>query len=335
MATLSFYARAVSTSANNAYINVKTTSQVPVTELVFSQTTSPISLDYLGKTPDPDTTLTINNVVTPFTISFSGALPFDNKFASVNGIDLRGQSVAVITTAGGAKFMFLTDPDTSFLTMLEFPNGAASLTGFTNSGNPLILCFASGTWIATPDGERRVETLAPGDPVLTVEGESVPLRWIAHRHLSPDELAAWPDLRPIRIPRDHFGPGLPNRALRVSPQHRIRLEGWWVELLFGAEQVLVPARHLLGGGITQPDDGRRVDYYHLLFDRHEIVLSNGLPTESYQPSARAVDGLDAAVRAEFLRLFGGTARVHFLSRPDAAPTLRAHEGRTLARSMVA
>lgn len=329
MATLSFYARGVSQTANNAYVNILNTNTVPVTELVFSQS-GPITLDYLNGAPDPDTTLYINNVEMSFVVNFSGTLPNTNKFSNVNGIDLRGQQIVVITASNGVSYIFLTDPNASFLTMLSFPNGAASLNGFTNVGPPLILCFARGTWIATPFGERRVESLEPGDLVLNAEGEPVRLRWVAHRRMTPEELQAHPELRPIRIPPNRFGPGLPNRALRVSPQHRIRLDGWQVELLFGAEQILVPARHLLGGGITQPDDGRAVDYYHLLFDRHEIVLSNGLPTESYQPSQRAVDGLDEAVRTEFLRLFGAEAQLHFLNRPDACPSLKSHEGRALA-----
>lgn len=330
MATLSFYARGVNATANNAYVNVLNTNRVPVTELVFSQATSPIALDYLNGAPDPDTELFINGVQMSFVVEFSGLLPDTNKFTNVNGLDLRGQKVAVIKASNGIQYVFLTDPDATFLTMLAFPNGATTLIAYTDGGDPLILCFAKGTWIATPFGERRVESLQPGDLVLNAEGEAVRLRWVAHRVMTREELARNPELRPIRIPADHFGPGLPNRALRVSPQHRIRLDGWQVELLFGTDRILVPAKHLLGGGITQPDDGRNVEYYHLLFDRHEIVLSNGLPSESYQPSQRAVDGLDALMREEFLQLFGREAQLHLLSRPDACPSLKSHEGRALA-----
>ena len=335
MATLSFCARGVNPNARNSYANLRPTAQVPVTELVFVQDTAPISLDYLGGATDPDTQLFINNVEYSFAIEFSGLLPMDSALADVNGQDLRGQEIAVISASNGVKYLFLTDPDTAFLTMYEFPNGGRSLTAYVDTGDPLILCFCKGTWIATPYGERRVESLRTGDLVTTRDGRTVPLRWVAHRVVTAAELAAHPDIRPIRIPPDRFGPGLPHRALRVSPQHRIWLQGWQVELLFGADQVLVPAKHLLGGGITQPDDGREVEYYHLMFDQHEIVLSNGLPSESYQPSQRAVNGLDAAVRDEFLALFGQTAEVSHLTRPDAALSLRAHESRALARLIAA
>jgi hypothetical protein len=335
MATISFYARGVNTNAGNQYLNVRPVAQVPVTELVFVQATSPVSLDYMNGAPDPDTQLFINNVEYSFIVRFSGSLPNDSKYADVNGVDLRGVNIVVVTASNGVTYVFPTDPNVTFLTMLAFPGGGSSLDGYTTSGDPIILCFAKGTWIATPYGERRVESLVAGDLVTTLDGRAVPLRWIAHGALSQEELAAQPDLWPVRIAKGHFGADMPNRPLFVSPQHRVLLGGWQVELLFGTDQVLVPAKHLLGGGVSQPEPRGTVEYYHLLCDAHEVLLSNGLPTESYQPSLRAVNGLDDGLRGEFMQLFGQRATVHTLSRADAALSLRAHEGRALARVLAA
>lgn len=45
---------------------------------------------------------------------------------------------------------------------------------------PSVPCFACGTLIATPDGERPVETLAIGDLVTTMNG-TAPVRWIGRK----------------------------------------------------------------------------------------------------------------------------------------------------------
>lgn len=46
-----------------------------------------------------------------------------------------------------------------------------------------------------------------------------------------------------------------------------------------------------------------VTYVHLLFDRHEIVVANGVPSESFHPESPALDTLSERSRDEFFRLF--------------------------------
>lgn len=50
-----------------------------------------------------------------------------------------------------------------------------------------------------------------------------------------------------------------------------------------------------------------VRYVHLLFDRHQLVLSNGAWTESFQPCDRTLGAMGNAARAEVLELFPGLA----------------------------
>jgi hypothetical protein len=47
----------------------------------------------------------------------------------------------------------------------------------------------------------------------------------------------------------------------------------------------------------------RVTYCHLLFERHEVVFSNGLPSESFFPGHFALEGLAAVAAAELDALF--------------------------------
>jgi hypothetical protein len=119
----------------------------------------------------------------------------------------------------------------------------------------------------------------------------------------------------------------------VSPQHRVLIEGARAELLFGEPEVLVPAKHLIGqtdATRALPQDG--VTYVHILFDEHQVVLSDGLWTESFQPATRTLDAMEDEVRDEILAIFP-----ELVADADAFPaarlSLKAHEARVLlARS---
>lgn len=205
--------------------------------------------------------------------------------------------------------------------------GGQPATAATDYATPP--CFTPSTRIDTPAGPRTVEALRPGDLVLTRDHGAQPLRWTGRVRLSPAELAAAPRFRPVRIAAGAFGPGLPERPLTVSPQHRMLVEGPRCELLFGAAEVLVAALHLAGqpGVAVDPAPGG-VTYLHLMFDRHEIIRAEGAWTESLH--AGALDRLHfaPAARAELLALFPELAA----ARPRGAlarPALRAWEARLL------
>jgi hypothetical protein len=124
--------------------------------------------------------------------------------------------------------------------------------------------------------------------------------------------------------------------LRVSPQHRLALADTRAELWFGAPDVLVPAALLVDGARVAIDlDCGEVTYHHLLFDRHEIVVSNGLPSESLHPGDVALRGFGAESRREILALFPGLRTGDLGAWSGARPTLRAHEARLLGAGVVA
>ncbi|MDQ7263418.1 Hint domain-containing protein [Paracoccus sp. PS-1] len=174
-------------------------------------------------------------------------------------------------------------------------------------------CFTPGTLIETGLGPRPVETLAAGDLVLTRDHGLRPLRWIGGPQLDPARLDLQPNLRPILIAGGALGPGLPARDLVVSPQHRILLRSAIARRMFGTEEILVAARQLTAlPGIRPLHPAGGVTYLHLLFDRHELVLSNGCWTESLLTGPQALIGLSSAARREIFALFPGL--------PDGAPT---------------
>ncbi len=181
-------------------------------------------------------------------------------------------------------------------------------------------CFTDGVLIRTAEGARPVETLGPGDLVWTADGGPKPLRLLLSRRVDAGALAADPSLAPILIRAGALGQGRPARDMRVSPQHRILVSDWRSALHWGAEEVLVPARALVDGARVVVDpSAREVVYHHLVFDRHEIVESEGILSESYLPGAQTLGGLTFAER---LAAVG-------VGRP-ARPGVRRTEGALLA-----
>ena len=138
----------------------------------------------------------------------------------------------------------------------------------TQSYDFTALCYLAGTHIHTPSGERRIETLAIGDEITTIDGTQR-LRWIG-RHSYPRAVAG-PWVSPIRISTDAFGQGLPHRDLLVSPWHAI---------LFG--DVMLRAVDLVNGStITQEFPGMVAHYLNLEFEAPTIIYAEGVAAESY------------------------------------------------------
>ncbi|TCP62419.1 Ca2+-binding RTX toxin-like protein [Rhodovulum bhavnagarense] len=163
------------------------------------------------------------------------------------------------------------------------------------SGFETIICFAKGTHIMTPRGERPIEELRPDDMVLTADNGPQPLRWIDSR-----SVPAKGRLTPIRIRAGLFGN---RRDLVVSPQHRMLYEGYRAQLLFGDNQVLVPAAHLVDHHQVLEEPGGEVTYFHMMFDRHEIVFAEGARSESFHPGHVGLDAVRGPAREELFRIF--------------------------------
>jgi hypothetical protein len=192
----------------------------------------------------------------------------------------------------------------------------------------MILCFTAGTRIDTPHGPRRVEDLCAGDAVVTLDNGVQPLLWTGGSDHTVADLCDRDRLRPVRIPRDAFGPGRPARDTLVSPQHRLLLQNWRAEISFGSAEVLVPAKALF-----RPDRPTApVRYIHLLFARHEVVVANGLPMESFHPGRMCHSALSARAREEVFALFPGLRADPASWGPAARPGLTVREAAILART---
>lgn len=167
-----------------------------------------------------------------------------------------------------------------------------------------VICFTRGTRIQTDGGAIAVEHLAQGDRVLTHDHGYQPIRWIGSILKTSQDLASSPNVRPIRITAGALGCRMPSQDLLVSPQHRMLVRSRVANRMFGEDEVLVAAQHLVGiDGIDIATDVLDVEYFHLLFDQHEIVTANGALSESLFTGPEALGAISTEARTEIFKLF--------------------------------
>ncbi|MDG2341093.1 MAG: Hint domain-containing protein [Paracoccaceae bacterium] len=168
----------------------------------------------------------------------------------------------------------------------------------------ILICLCRGTLIDTPCGPVAVEDLHIDDLVTTADGDAAPLRWMGSRKISKAELKLQPDLHPIKIRKGALDDGVPSRDLWVSPNHNILIRDWRAQLLFSEDEVLVPAKALIDdGAITRDTTVSGTEYFHLLFDSHQIILTEGAPTESFFPGPFSLKMLSPDARYNLLLKF--------------------------------
>lgn len=218
-----------------------------------------------------------------------------------SSVTLLSGTVVTLNADGTMTFNTTGNPGTETISYQIGDGNGTTDTAFVTVD---VACFARGTLIDTPRGAVPIQDLRAGDPVLTRDHGAQPLRWIGSSRLDAAMLDAAPRLRPIRIRAGALGQGAPARDLVVSPQHRILVRSRIAQRMFGTAEVLVAARQLvLLDGIDVAQDLDTVEYFHLLFDRHEVVFSNGAETESLYTGPQALQAVGPAARQEILDLF--------------------------------
>jgi hypothetical protein len=199
---------------------------------------------------------------------------------------LDGALVIGVTLAG-------YDASSGNVTSLVSVARSEDVTAKTALGIPL--CFAAGTRIATPRGHRPVEQLRVGDTVMTVSGARQRIQWIGRRRVDCRRHAKADRVMPIRIAPHAFGDGRPCRTLWLSPDHSVFVEA-----------VLIPIRFLVNDDTIAQIEVDAITYYHIELPKHDVVLAEGLPVETYLETG----GRDAFDNG------GGATQLH----PDFAPS---------------
>ena len=259
---------------------------------------------------------------------------FDND--SVNGSDISssypGDTVTInVLGTGNVTYtgitFYLANGDRVFTPTdgQALENGTFVSSTWVSPQGPLDIddlgppCFAAGTRIETDKGMTPIEQIEVGDLVRTLDNGLQAVRWRGARGVPALDKRA-----PIR-----FAPGAIGNAreLLVSPQHKILMSGWRAELFFGEDEVLVAAMHLVNADTIHRAPRRYVDYHHLMFDQHEILLAEGIPTESFFPGEYILQ--DDDLRDEVMDLFPEMIGTVGPDWDTARPVLRGQEAKML------
>lgn len=302
-----FWARTDSGSAKNPALNLTGDPAVEIT-FVESGASGDLMLDTAGGGIDPDTQVEIAGVLYDFTFELSGFMPTTKSDGAQQVPDqFEGTSVYIVTIqnypAAGetTRLSFMPDELATQAEMDAFGTGAIDVQGAdTTSGGSV--CFAAGTHILTPRGYVLVEDLKTGDLVETLDHGPQPIFWISHsEHVWPGSTEK--EL-PILISSGALGPNTPRSDLVVSPQHKILITDLNPVTQERHAEVLTPAKALAQRpGIRVMKGKRRVTYYHILLERHEILMSEGLASESFFPGPTALKMLKATQRQAIFRMF--------------------------------
>lgn len=315
-----FWARGDSNSANNPALNP---TGAPTLQIRFmpSDTDGNILLDYNMGSVDPDTLVEIDGTAYQFSFVLTASLPTQKRdgagqvpdqFEGSNVFLIEVQDYPSIGTT--TRLFFLSDENATQADMDSFGNGAINLQNVdtTKTG---IICYAQGTLILTPSGERPVESLKVGDEVVTYDHGPMPILWISH------SIRSWPGSadteKPIQIKSGALGNGSPIRDLVVSPQHKVLVDGFSSE----HDELLVPAKGLAGlPGVRVMNGRKHVIYYHVMLEAHDILFSDGTPSESFYPGKQAQRMLSILQRSALISILPGLTQ----KSPEAAygPTAR-------------
>jgi subtilisin family serine protease len=221
---------------------------------------------------------------------------------------LSGTSMATPHVTGAVALYASVNPTASAATirtaLLNTTVATASLSGKVATGGRLdvqamvatagVPCFAEGTRLLTRRGEVAVEALQPGDEAVTLlGGPLVPIAWIGRRRMACAAMAHPADAWPLRVRADAFAPGQPHTDVFLSPDHAVFADG-----------VLVPVRYLENGSTIARLPRDEVTYFHVELARHDVLLAQGLPAESYLDTGNRGDfeGIAAPADAPRQRL---------------------------------
>ncbi|MFY9247049.1 MAG: Hint domain-containing protein [Roseicyclus sp.] len=194
----------------------------------------------------------------------------DNTFEGVENVDggvRPGQVYEGFVEIGGQQWPAFSGPPGElfvyFATPVTPPLNFTMINPF-----PFTVCFAPGTAIATPEGAVAVEALSIGDPVLTADGRTVPVKWVGRQTRAP----LFQRIRMIRVAAGALADRLPLRDLVLTADHALLIDG-----------LLINAGALVNGTtITELRDlPERVTVYHIETEAHDVILAEGTPAETF------------------------------------------------------
>lgn len=154
--------------------------------------------------------------------------------------------------------------------------GGATARFYTVDQNPSFtyghVCFAAEARLSTTAGALEAGRIEVGQRVPTLDAGLRAITWIGHKTVPGHGSAA-----PVVFDAGALGN---DRPLRLSQQHRVLARSPLAELMFGASEVLVPAKALVNGRDIRIVPCDSITYVHFLLDSHQILRAEGALCES-------------------------------------------------------
>ncbi|MHA6325895.1 Hint domain-containing protein [Roseivivax sp. CAU 1753] len=236
------------------------------------------------------------------------------------GGETAGDTLQLGSHVAYGDITFTNTDDTAGGLSGNFTMADGTLVSFSEIEN--IICFTPGARILTPCGERAIETLRPGDMVVTRDHGPQPIRWLGSRTVPGQGRFA-----PVALGRGALNGA--KRPILVSPQHRFLFTGYRAELLFGTPEVLVSAKHLINGVDIRQETQDAVTYLHLMLDAHEVLYVDGVATESFHAGDIGISAISGQSREEMFAAFPALRSNVGAYGDTARKCLKAHEARLL------
>ncbi|AWZ18837.1 type I secretion target repeat protein [Roseovarius sp. TM1035] len=236
------------------------------------------------------------------------------------GAETNGDTLFLSPEARKADITFTNTDDAAGGLSGSFTLSDGTVVNFSEIEN--IICFTPGIRLLTPHGERAVESLRAGDLVITRDHGPQAIRWIGRRTVPGIGRFA-----PVRVAAHVLDGG--RAPLLVSPQHRFLFTGYKAELLFGCDEVLIAARHMVDGLAVTQEDQATVTYIHVMFDRHEVIYAEGAATESFHAGDIGISAITDQAREEMFAIFPELRSNPNAYGDTARPCLKRHEARLL------
>ncbi|MBJ3762540.1 Hint domain-containing protein [Maribius pontilimi] len=240
-------------------------------------------------------------------------ISFDGNTITASEGPANGQSSTNIGAATLGRSLQSDDGGNSYYTQ-DAPNRGT------------VPCYAAGTLIDTLGGAVPIETLKPGDLVLTRDRGPRPILWTRSEDYPLENTARYD--RPVLIKAGAVGPNLPARDMVVSPQHRVLVgSGGQFETIFD-EEALAPAKALVGLlGIRHMMGKKSIRWIHFACARHEVVRANGCWAETLLLGRMVVDCLTPHERRALRALFPKSGVGHAWNGRSVRPCLSVGDAR--------
>jgi hypothetical protein len=194
-----------------------------------------------------------------------------NGFVQGDTIDITAFVATSITTLSGNKGVVLNSGGAH--ETIAFGGAISNFEYSTGSfGTDLTtICFCVDTKIGTPDGEVPVQTLQPGDMVLTAHNGPRKVIWVG-----TGKVLATRGKRgvatPVIVRKGALADNLPHQDLHVTKAHSLYID-----------DVLIPVEFLVNHRtIVWDDRAQEVEIYHVELESHDVLIANGVPAESFR-----------------------------------------------------